>query len=196
MSHNIKYFTYNENCNKKQVQRELDDFVADEDWQEGASGLICPIRWLENVGVCDNYTKAKQFIQASDRHNYDCLAVRYKEGNKDVEDKDKKLKELTEKCEKVYQAQVQLEQAYHFYNVKSETIGCKKCGSKIASKYMRTRNNCPVCYADMRPQTTLDRIKALEEKSSECEKQMIARMDELAKKSSKVKWLVKIEYHT
>lgn len=196
MSHNIEYFTYNENCNRKQIQRELDDFVAHEDWMEGASGLDSEIRWLESVGVCESYEKAKRFIEANDRNNYDCLAVRYKEGNKENEKNDKKLKELTEKYEKVHKAKFDLEQAYHFYNVKSETIGCKNCGSKIASRYMRTRNTCPVCCADMRPQTTLDRIKALSAKSSECEKQMIARMDELAKKSFEIKWLVKIEYHT
>lgn len=58
MSHNIKYFEYKEDVDRRKVQAELDNYVAHEDWQEGCSGLSSPIRWIESCGVLGSYEDA------------------------------------------------------------------------------------------------------------------------------------------
>ena len=44
MGHNIKYFEYKEDVDRRKVEAQLDNYVAHEDWQEGCSGLNSPIR--------------------------------------------------------------------------------------------------------------------------------------------------------
>ena len=45
MGHEIRYADYAENVNQKKVQDDWNNYVAHEDWQEGASGAS-PIRWI------------------------------------------------------------------------------------------------------------------------------------------------------
>ena len=88
----------------------------------------------------------------------------------------------------------ELSAAFHFANAKSEYIGCKNCGSKIARKYLR-RNFCPVCDADLRPETTLNRIAALRTKAEKSSDALKAELTKQALKAKNVRWLVKIEFH-
>lgn len=81
MAHNIKYFEYKEDVDRKKVQANLDNYVAHEDWEEGCSGLDSPIRWIENCGVFDSYDEALEYIKSHDKGWYDSLAVRYKWDN-------------------------------------------------------------------------------------------------------------------
>ena len=48
MSHEVCHFTYPKNVNKAKVQKDLDNYVAHEDWQEGCTGLYHNIRWLDS----------------------------------------------------------------------------------------------------------------------------------------------------
>ena len=82
MAHNIKYFEYKEDVDRKKVQTNLDNYVAHEDFEEGCSGLNSPIRWIENCGVLNSYEEALEYIKSHDKGWYDSLAVRYKWGNK------------------------------------------------------------------------------------------------------------------
>lgn len=77
---------------------------------------------------------------------------------------------------------------------KSELIGCKCCGSKIARKYLKN-NFCPVCHSDLRPETTLNRIAALKAKADKLHDAVLKEETKIAKKNGNVRWLVKIEYH-
>lgn len=80
MAHNIKHFDYHCSFSQKQVEKRLNHFVAVEDWEEGASGLPQPIRWINHV--CKDREEAEEYIKSHDRGWYDCLAVQYKHGRK------------------------------------------------------------------------------------------------------------------
>ena len=77
MGHNIMYSTYPENVNRKSVQAEWDDYVAHEDWQEGASGLVNPIEW-HNI-TFNNEEDAREWIDNHDKGWYRQIAVKYKQ---------------------------------------------------------------------------------------------------------------------
>lgn len=80
MAHNIKHLDYHCSVSQKQVQKRLDNYVACEDYEEGASGLPQPIRWINHL--CKNRDEAMEYIKSHDRGWYDCLAVQYKHGRK------------------------------------------------------------------------------------------------------------------
>ena len=80
MSHNIRYLDYRCNVSQKKVQKNLDRYVALEDYYEGATGLPNPIRWIDHL--CKNRDDACEYIEAHDRGWYDSLAVQYKDGRR------------------------------------------------------------------------------------------------------------------
>lgn len=80
MAHNISYLDYHCSCSQRQIQKRLDDFVACEDYKEGATGLPRPIRWIDHL--CKNRDEALGYIESRDKGWYDCLAVKYKNGRK------------------------------------------------------------------------------------------------------------------
>ncbi len=192
--HNIRYSTYPENVNKGEVQKEWDDFVEIEDAREGASGLPNDIRWI-NVTL-DSYDEAYNYIEGHDNGWYDQLAVKYR-SYPDFKPS-KTYLTLKERYEKNKNRLNDLINKIHYSDVKSSFIGCKVCGSKISSKYIKT-NYCPVCQADLRPATVLERIKAAELAVEKADKELHAELKKLREKNKKkavIKWLVKIEYHT
>lgn len=191
MSHNINYYTYKEQVDRKKVYAELNDMVRHETWQEG--GSLDNIRWLDTAPICDSYEEAQSYIEAHDRKWYDCLAVRYRSVNDNI--KSVALEKAKARRSECYEKYASLSKAFHFADTKSEYIGCKNCGSKISHKYLRG-NYCPVCHNDLRPQSTLDRIKSLKTSFEKACDDVKAIENNLAKKSGKVMWLVKIEYHT
>ena len=73
MGHNVKHLDYHCSVSQRQVQKRLDNYVACEDWQEGASGLPNPIRWIDRL--CKSRDEAMEYIKSHDRGWYDCLAV-------------------------------------------------------------------------------------------------------------------------
>lgn len=188
--HNVEYFTYDENIKRDWVQRELDHYVSCETYQEGGHGLGQNIRWLESLGVCENYDEAEQCIKDHDRKWYDQLAVRYYEPAKGFSDK--KLEELKAKTSSLLD-NYHAKDCVWANGLKSEYTRCKKCGSKIKREYIKT-NRCPVCSADLRPETTLKAVQAAKERWEKAWKAVDEYINKHAKKT--VKWLVKIEYHT
>lgn len=188
--HNIEYATYPLKVNRKSVERSWDNYVAHADWQEGATCLPNHIRWIEG-GISDNYDEAMQRIKKLDNRCYDQLAVKYKHHKpcttkryQTLKDRlDVAYKSLREKKEKVH---------YSAKNVSSEFVGCKHCGSKLATRYI-VSNHCPVCRADLRPASILQSIERTEAKVAEIRKQIT---EEENKAKYEICWLVKIEYHT
>lgn len=188
--HNIEYFEYGGEISRENVQRILDKRVQRETYQEGGHGLDKPIRWLENEPICLNYETAKNVIRQFDNGWYDQLAIRYY-----APDSGFMTKKYTALCEKV-------EAAYKAYcdknyiwakRLKAEYVGCKTCGSKLKREYITT-NKCPVCRADLRPETTLKAVEAAYERWKKAQEEEKKYKNVHAKK--KVMWLVKIEYHT
>ena len=192
--HNKRYEIYNENVNKKKIQTYWDEYAAREDWQEGCSGLSQDIRWIDYV--CEDYDAAYKYIENHDRGWYDQLAIKFKEYpelkySKKYETLLNRLKEIQKRLD-------DLENKIHYARVTSKFVGCKKCGSKIASAYIKS-NYCPICRLDLRPTTILEKIKGYKEKISQLKKELEEEKHKMKKKIEKqatIKWLVKIEYHT
>lgn len=195
MGHVVRTEVYPANVNKTLVQQEWDAVVRCEDRGEGASGLPYPIRWIDKT--FPNIEAAQQYIEEHDNGWYDQIAVKFLDYS-DVKLKETKAYEkLVEKRIDAIRRMNDLEHTFHFANVKSAFIGCKNCGSKISSKYLRT-NYCPVCNYDMRPETVQERIKKARQNAKELEKKLAEeqrKMEEKQKKSAKVRWLVKVEWH-
>lgn len=91
-------------------------------------------------------------------------------------------------------------------NLKSEFISCPKCRSKLSRQYIGRSNSrfhnegCPVCgETDIRAPYIHDQLKSFQDKIDKWLQQLKEEELYLAKKISskvKIKWLVKIEYHT
>jgi predicted Zn-ribbon and HTH transcriptional regulator len=192
MSHNIQYFTYKEDVNRKRVQAELDNYVAHEDWEEGCTGLYSPIRWIEHCGVLNSYDEALEYIKRHDKGWYDCLAVRYKES---VVRGSAALRTAQERLEVAEKKWRDLDSKLHYADVKSDFIGCRNCGSKVSRKYLKS-NRCPVCNSDMRPQSTLDTLARYKANLDKQRALVAEEKKKSASKNGKTLWLVKIEYHT
>lgn len=187
--HKIKYATYPEHVNRNTIQRELDQTARIEGRREGSSGLGRQIRWY-NANICDSYEDAKEFIDARDRGSYDQLAVRYRvlaEPTNEI----KKLEETLNQARRKYR---EMGSKLHFSGAKAALIGCKKCGSKLARTYLKT-NYCPMCGADLRPDSTKAAIQRQADKIAELEKKVQIAGKEAARKNGKLMWLVKVEYH-
>jgi hypothetical protein len=185
--HNIEYYVYTEKVDKKAVQEDLNDFVSRETWHEGGSG-IDPIRW--NDFVCKNREEAEEWIKNHDKGWYDQLAVKY---YSPLPIRGKKADELEKKVKDSETAYYQKRNANYIKTRTSKFIGCWNCGSRMASAYLQG-NFCPICRADLRPDTLLKSIAAAQNKFENAKRIR----DEYADKHSKkeIYWLVKIEYHT
>lgn len=200
MGHEICHFHYKENVSRKSVQAELDHYAAMEDWQEGCSGLYRDIRWLDNMEICESESDAYDLIDKLDRGDYDQLAVRYyvtptikptssiTKATDGVNNAQKSYTDLKEKIES------------DFFNTKSEYIGCKECGSRLAKKYLN-KTNCPLCGRNLLSETATTRLMNAHDKIVSAQKkqrEILKKEEQKAAKKAKnreVRWLVKIEYH-
>lgn len=195
MSHEIRYATYPENINRKGVKKDWDIVVQHENYQEGASELPSDIRWIEDI-VLNSEEEAKEYIDTHDKGWYDQLAVRFKEIKIK---KSKKQMELENKISELTKEFNKRNSIPYATTVKSEYIGCKSCGSKLASKYIQNTNKCPLCHNDLRSPTTLSSLGKLMAKISDNKKNLKEEEKKLAKQQEKnavIKWLVKVEFHT
>ena len=190
--HNIEHYSYPENCNKKAVQKELDDYVAHADWEEGCRGLYSDIRWIDKV--VGSYNEAMKYLEDNDRGCYDCLAVKYRTADENI-NQTSKYKILNERVSRLYKEYNEMNSEIYMKTVKSELVTCRGCGSTISSKAWKY-NTCPVCRTDFRSKTTLERIDNKYKAYKEAVSAMNAYEAEYAKKNGKIYWLVKIEYHT
>lgn len=205
MGHNIEYFSYKENVDKKKVQRDMDNYVAHADWQEGCSGLYNNIRWIDVV--LNDYDEAMDYIEKHDRDNYDQLAVKYYVYPPLV--KSKTYETLKERAERLRARYNELKNNIHYKDVKAKFITCRFCDSKISVTVLAdrlksyahwgNRNECPVCGRDLRPESTIELIEKARQNAEKAEKDLRDEEKKLKAKQRKnatIKWLVKIEYHT
>ena len=198
MSHNIRYYTYGEKVDKKKVESDLSAFVAAEDWQEGCCGLPQPIRWL-NV-ICNSQEEAEKYIEKSDRHNYDCLAVKFQETSREFR-KSKKYLDLLERQSKAWNKYKEEDSKIRLQDQKSAYVTCRRCGSKLNRLTLIQRlgagaNHCPVCRGDLRSDTVLKVIENARSRYIQLSAEIKEEEKKDSKKSKEIKWLVKIEYHT
>lgn len=191
MSHEIMYYEYDESVDKNEVEADLNYVASMEGWREGSSGLSNSITWHDNI-ICENYSSAREYIDKIDNGWYDQIAVKYKEI---IPGKKTKAQIKKEDQENELRKELDfLETRNFFKNHKSKKITCKKCESNINKDYIR-RNRCPVCGNDLRSKTELKKIERKEEKLDVLREQ-IREMEVKSSKNHKIKWLVKIEFHS
>ena len=194
--HEISYFDYDYELSTKSISADLERIAAK---HSDAGGLYNGIQFKSSLTPFENREKAYEYIQKIDT-DYANICVPYldypnlKYDKSKLKDMESKLNELQReyygRCDRQY---------YTTETVKSAYLGCKNCGSRLAVKYLRG-NNCPLCRAEMRPDTELNKIKALKEKYDKAFNAFVSARDkeeDKAKKNCKPKkmWLCKIEYH-
>ena len=191
MGHETKHFTFDENVDKRKVQDRCDAYAAREG---GSSGLPSPIRWIDRVFA--NYDEADAYIKSHDDGWYDQLAVKYREYER-IEPT-KTLLSLKDRLAKEREKKAEYAAAHSVSTFKAEFVGCPDCGSKLKRTLLKSEN-CPLCHAELRGKTTIDTIARYEANIRDLQKQIKEeekKMEEKNLKKSKIKWLVKIEYHT
>lgn len=77
---------------------------------------------------------------------------------KKAEDLKRRIQETKDKAEKYAK-----DNSIHTHT--SEFRGCKKCGSKLATKYVRGEH-CPLCGNDLRSETVVKTLKGYQDKIS------------------------------
>lgn len=189
MGHNVEHFFYPKNVDKVKVQKELDNYVAHQDWQEGCTGLYKHIRWLPDV-ICKNEDEAYEVIKRKDDGWYDQLAVLFYNTH---EVEDDKMRELNKKRNEAMFEYQDRDRKLYAETVKAQFIGCKKCGSRLARSFLKS-NNCPVCRTELRPEHMMKSISSAKNKLDRAQRAMDEYRERHGKKE--LMWLVKIEYHT
>ena len=190
--HQIMTRIFPEDVNKEDVQKMFDERAAYDGQGEGSTGLPSPISW--NRYICKSEDEARRWIEDHD-YSYAELAVRFESDN--VLQLSAKCRELMKRKDQAYKRYHELADKVHYRNVKSAFVSCKKCGSKLSTRYIRS-NTCPMCSQDLRPDSTIEAIRKAEKALREAEK---AYRDELRicekknKRGKGIQWLVKIEYH-
>lgn len=123
--------------------------------------------------VYSNYAEAMKAIESYDDGWYSDHVVLFydisNEGRKKIEDWNQKRDKYIEQ--------------HSIHKRTSKYAGCPFCGSKISIGHLRGEK-CPVCGTDLRPESTIEKIKWYDQKAKEC-----------AKKYKEKYWLAKIEYH-
>lgn len=194
MGHQINYHVYPQNCDRRKVQIELDDYAAHEDWQEGCTGLPNSIRWIENP-ICCNYDDAAQFIDQHDTGWYDQLAVRFKEYP--MLKHTTKYDKLLEQSKQTYEKYRTLSSTLFFKGFKAKFITCPECKSSLSKSYLRS-NHCPVCSGSLIPKSKAEQIARLKAKCDDLQVKLETEkrsMEQKQEKQSVIKWLVKTEIH-
>jgi len=185
--HNIYYWDFDENCDRKSVLMDIQDLARHDG--DGYSG---PLKWHDEVKPVRNRDEAEKWIQSHDKGFYDDHAVRYYDYSKATETK--KIADLKTRASECATKVAEYKKAHSVRNFKAEFLGCQKCGSKVSRKYLRSEC-CPLCGNDLRSPTTLSKIKELEEKRQG----LFDRIKEETEKQTNnrtVRWLVKFEYHS
>lgn len=182
--HNIQYDTLPGNWDRAKVTAWVQDEVSHSGDCYGTDRItIIP-------GLCKDYQEAQDRIERYDKGGYEGYMVKYleREWNKTTP----KIEELSAKYNETNQKKGEFVRANMPNRVKAELIGCKKCGSKIAKKYL-SGACCPVCREDLRSDTVKERLKSFDARLAKIQEDI---RKERQKLSGKEAWLVKWEYHS
>lgn len=191
MGHAVEYFEYNVTESQKDIWEELNDIAVREG--DYHSGLNQNIRWIDYI--CEDREKAYEYIEKNDKGWYDQLAVKFRVYPKT--EPTKTLLNFQERLKKEKAKRDTYEKAHSIASFKIEYIGCPKCGSKL-KRTLLYGNSCPLCRTELRSKTTMETLKRYDgniKNISQLIKEEERKINKKNEKNSRVKWLVKIEYH-
>lgn len=199
MGHAIGLLDFDIDMDKKKIQQKCDVYgdhncaLEERGWIMGL-GLGSYVNFTNQV--FDSYDEAADYLYTT-TGNYRQTAVKYKvypptKETQSIRDLKRRIKEYHDRISELNKP--------HFHNVKSATVKCKCCGSSLSTTYCGKSysNNCPVCKAELRPQSVLDKIKKYKSTLGELDKKLKTEIKkENAKQEKKVKlrWLVCCEVH-
>ena len=104
------------------------------------------------------------------------------------------MEELQRKLKDLQNARQKYRQEHSVHIFKAKYVGCEGCGSKLNKEHL-VGEKCPLCRTDLRSKTTIEKLEWYDTK----ERQIISKIEsekEKQSKKAKVKWLIKIEYHS
>lgn len=185
--HNIRYLTYEEKLDKRKVLADIEDIA-----REDGDGYSSRLTWHEGIEPLESYEKAKEFIQKKDNGWYDDHAVRFYDYSGAA--KTKKMEEYEAKIKELNKAKMEYKAKHSVHEFKAMYIGCQNCGSRLNKEFI-VGESCPLCRSDLRSKTTVDKLKWYDDKIKDCHDRIEVERTK-QKKNRKVKWLVKIEYHS
>lgn len=196
MSHAIEYYTYPYETSTAKIMTEMNEKAAS---CGDSGGLYYPIRF-ETRTPFEDKEAAEAYIKRIDR-DYLSIAVPFYDYSNSTVAEPQSLKAASEKTQKALNEWRERERRQYYTpeTVASKTIGCKACESKLAVKYLRG-NLCPLCRAELRPESELKRIEALRARYNKAaqaqdEEELKYQAKVRAKVKPETRWLVKIEYH-
>lgn len=198
MGHAVEILVFPDTMSRKEMERRRDawgDMHVDPEEHGGqckCSGSH--IKFTDKI--FPDFKSAVEYLDTTFGH-YAQTAVRFYDYGTLKENKT--MLELKRRIGEVQKRIAQLD-APHYAGVKSTTVKCKSCGSSLATAYCGKtwRNTCPICKAELRPKTALDRLETAKATLNELQKKY--RAEELASKQklkgkAKLCWAVAAEEH-
>lgn len=185
MGHQITKMSFDASTSKNEILNACREASRGTDHSQ-----VSEVRFIEDV-ILNGRDEAEKYIDEHDNGWYDNLAVRYRDPYATPFKRLEHLRALLREAENKYRnLQTQPVQTTN----KSKYIGCKKCGSKLASQYIHGWT-CPLCHSDLRSETHQKKVESAKQRVSYLEELLSAEEKRLAAKSQHLKWLVKIEFH-
>lgn len=180
--HERQFWSYPINVSQTKVLKEV-QYRADLEGDH--KGQVKGIAWSSLI--FPNFDKAQEYLLNCGKN----MAVQYKDLPKE---EPKAVQTAREKVKETEHKYFDADRKFHFENVKSEFIGCKKCGSKINRTYLK-KNYCPICNNDLRPNTTLEKIGKYKAEWEKAKNNLNEEINKAKAKNCEMKWLVSFEYH-
>lgn len=150
---------------------------------------------IHDITPLPDYDSAEKKINEYIRGSYSDHAVPFYKPIKKAESK--KLETILGRVRETEKKKSDFIKKSWVGNRSSNFIGCQHCNSKINRKYISLcDNSCSICHGDLRPASTLERLRQYDNKVKDLYKEYYAaekRLNSKAKK--KVVWLLKVEVH-
>lgn len=196
MGHCCQILTFSDRESKTNISRQCGTWANRNcDHEENPSGYeYLDVRFTDRI--FDSFDEAEDYLKET-FGNYRQIAVRYKkypkvEPSKVITDLERRISEYRIRCNELNKP--------HYANVKQSTVKCKACGSSLATRYcgLSYRNTCPVCRADLRPESTMKKLADYEKTINDLNKKL---KDEEKKQNQRnaskaeLMWAVACEVH-
>lgn len=141
-------------------------------------------------GVCATYDDAVAALEKHGKNDwYPGYAIKYELRSNT---KTKKVQDAESSLSKLNADRKTFAEKHSIHQRKSAFIGCPHCESKLANDRFKGEF-CPVCRGDLRPQTTIDKLKDYDAKIKKAQDAVNAAWNENAVIGTE--WLVMYEYH-
>lgn len=140
-------------------------------------------------GTCNTKDEASKVLtQKYNENEYRSYAIKFNEKVSSSRVKaEEKLKKEQEKL-------VDYVKKNDISKHKSATVGCSRCGSKLATKYMKEKTDCPVCGNYLMSKTYQDTISRYKKNIMELQRELQKGYADKNGRTTRTKYLALISY--